>query len=61
MAQARTIFLVSHALGSVVELCNDAIWLQKGQLVDRGEPQEIVNAYTDSLKVKRDNVSMEDL
>jgi teichoic acid transport system ATP-binding protein len=61
MAQARTIFLVSHALGSVVELCNDAIWLQKGRLVGRGQPQEIVDAYTDSLKVKRDNVSMEDL
>ena len=61
MAQARTIFLVSHALGSVVDLCNDAIWLQKGQLVARGEPQEIVDAYTDSVKVKRDSISMEDL
>jgi teichoic acid transport system ATP-binding protein len=61
MAQARTIFLVSHALGSVVDLCNDAMWLQRGQLVARGEPQEIVDAYTDSLKVKRDAISMEDL
>jgi ABC-type polysaccharide/polyol phosphate transport system ATPase subunit len=61
MAQARTIFLVSHALGSVVDLCNDAIWLQKGQIVRRGEPKEIVDAYTDSLKVKRDAISMEDV
>jgi ABC-type polysaccharide/polyol phosphate transport system ATPase subunit len=61
MAQARTIFLVSHALGSVVDLCNDAIWLQKGQLIARGDPQEIVDAYTDSVKVKRDSISMEDL
>jgi teichoic acid transport system ATP-binding protein len=60
MAQARTIFLVSHALGSVVDLCNDAIWLQKGQLIARGEPQEIVDAYTDSMNVKRDAISMED-
>jgi teichoic acid transport system ATP-binding protein len=61
MAQARTIFLVSHALGSVVDLCNDAIWLQKGELVARGEPQDIVDAYTDSLNVKRDAISMEDM
>jgi teichoic acid transport system ATP-binding protein len=61
MAQARTIFLVSHALGSVVDLCNDAIWLRRGELVARGQPQEIVDAYTDSLKVKRDAISMEDL
>jgi teichoic acid transport system ATP-binding protein len=61
MAQARTIFLVSHALGSVVDLCNDAIWLQRGELIARGQPQEIVDAYTDSLKVERDAISMEDL
>jgi teichoic acid transport system ATP-binding protein len=61
MAQARTIFLVSHALGSVVDLCNDAMWLQRGELIARGEPQEIVDAYTDSFKVKRDAISMEDL
>jgi ABC-type polysaccharide/polyol phosphate transport system ATPase subunit len=61
MAQASTIFLVSHALGSVVDLCNDAIWLQRGELIRRGTPQEIVDAYTDSLKVKRDAISMEDL
>jgi teichoic acid transport system ATP-binding protein len=60
MAQARTIFLVSHALGSVVDLCNDAIWLQKGQLIARGKPQEIVDAYSDSLNVKQDAISMED-
>jgi ABC-type polysaccharide/polyol phosphate transport system ATPase subunit len=61
MAQARTIFLVSHALGSDGDLCNDAIWLQKGELVARGTPKEIVDGYTDSLKVKRDAISMEDL
>ncbi|MGZ4603393.1 MAG: ABC transporter ATP-binding protein [Kineosporiaceae bacterium] len=61
MAQARTIFLVSHALGSVVDLCNDAIWLRRGQLVARGTPQEIVDGYTESLEVKRDAISMEDL
>ncbi|MBA3906576.1 MAG: ABC transporter ATP-binding protein [Pseudonocardiales bacterium] len=60
MAQARTIFLVSHALGSVIDLCNDAIWLQKGQLIARGKPQEIVDAYSDSLNVKQDAISMED-
>jgi ABC-type polysaccharide/polyol phosphate transport system ATPase subunit len=61
MAQARTIFLVSHALGSVVDLCNDAIWLRRGELIRRGTPQEIVDAYTESLHVKRDSISMEDL
>jgi teichoic acid transport system ATP-binding protein len=61
MGQARTIFLVSHALGSVVDLCNDAIFLQEGRLVARGGPQEIVDMYTDSLDVKQDALPMEEL
>src|ERR687883_1025693 len=61
MAQARTIFLVSHALGSVVDLCNDALFLQEGQLIARGKPQEIVDRYTESLDVKQDHLAMEEL
>jgi ABC-type polysaccharide/polyol phosphate transport system ATPase subunit len=61
MAEARTIFLVSHALGSIVDLCNDAIFLQEGRVVARGTPQDIVDAYTKSLDVKQDHLSMEEL
>jgi ABC-type polysaccharide/polyol phosphate transport system ATPase subunit len=61
MAEARTIFLVSHALGSIVELCNDAIFMQEGRVVARGTPQAIVDAYTKSLNVKQDHLSMEEL
>jgi ABC-type polysaccharide/polyol phosphate transport system ATPase subunit len=61
MGQARTIFLVSHALGSVVDLCNDAIFLQEGKIVARGEPQHIVDMYTESVDVKQDHLSMEEL
>ena len=61
MGQARTIFLVSHALGSVVDLCNDAIFLQEGKIVARGEPQRIVDMYTESVDVKQDHLSMEEL
>ena len=30
--QARTIVLVSHALGSIEELCDVAVWMHKGEL-----------------------------
>jgi len=61
MGQARTIFLVSHALGSVIDLCNDAMFLQDGKLVARGAPQKIVDLYTESVDVKQDHLSMEEL
>jgi lipopolysaccharide transport system ATP-binding protein/teichoic acid transport system ATP-binding protein len=61
VGQARTIFLVSHALGTVTEMCNDAIWMNKGELIHRGDPQEVVDAYTKFLKVGDLRAVLEDL
>jgi lipopolysaccharide transport system ATP-binding protein/teichoic acid transport system ATP-binding protein len=61
MTSARAMFLVSHALGSVRELCNDAIWLHKGQLMLRGEPNEVIAAYTKFLEVGEEAFTLEDL
>ncbi len=58
---ARALFLVTHALASVRELCNDAIWMHKGRLMLRGEPKEVVAAYTKFLAVGEDAFSLEDL
>ena len=54
-------FLVSHALGSVKELCNKAIWIDKGRLMMEGEPDAVIKAYTKFLEVGEDAFSLEDL
>ena len=59
--QDRTILLVSHALGSITELCDEAIWMHKGELQMRGEPGDVIDAYTDFLDVGQDAVTMEDV
>jgi ABC-type polysaccharide/polyol phosphate transport system ATPase subunit len=51
--QARTLFLVSHGMASIKELCNEVVWLDKGTLKMRGEPEEVIAAYTTFMKVKR--------
>ena len=58
---ARAMFLVSHGLGSIKEMCNEAIWLDRGKLMMRGEPAKVVNAYMKFVKVKRSAAAMEDL
>jgi teichoic acid transport system ATP-binding protein len=58
---ARAMFLVSHGLGSIKEMCNEAIWLDKGSLMMRGEPTEVVDQYMDFLKVKRSATTTEDI
>jgi ABC-type polysaccharide/polyol phosphate transport system ATPase subunit len=60
-AEARTIFLVSHGLSTITELCSDAMWLHQGNLVRRGEPAAVVNAYKRFLKVGDDAFTDEDV
>ncbi len=61
VGQARTLFLVSHALGSIKELCNDAIWMHKGRLQLRDDPVKVVAAYTRFLEVGEDAFTLEDV
>ena len=60
----RTILLVSHALGSIEKLCDEAIWMDKGRMRMWDEPHAVVEAYTDFLGVRdaeEDPVTMEDI
>ncbi len=61
MGQARTLLLVSHALSTIKDMCNDAIWLDHGNLMRRGDPTEIVDAYLRFLEVGPEASAMEDL
>ncbi len=42
----RTIVLVSHATGQVEQLCEEALWLERGDVKMIGPAVEVVNAYT---------------
>jgi lipopolysaccharide transport system ATP-binding protein len=43
--QGRTILYVSHNLPSVINLCNRALHLQSGKVVDIGPSSKVVNTY----------------
>lgn len=60
-SNAGTMLLVSHALGTVKDMCSEAIWLHKGQLIQRGHPDDIVAAYTKFLEVGEDAIVLEDM
>ena len=61
MQSSRAMFLVSHALSSVKELCNDAIWLHKGKLMMHGPPEKLIDAYTEFLQIGEESYTLEDL
>jgi lipopolysaccharide transport system ATP-binding protein len=44
-AQGRTILFVSHNLGAIERLCQMAIHIEKGQVVQWGKPSDVIAAY----------------
>ena len=45
----KTVIIVSHSMGSVVNMCDHAVWFQHGQKMADGDPREVVEAYTGSI------------
>ena len=44
-----TLLFVSHSVDHVKNLCNKAIWLEKGKLIMQGPVDEVCDAYTKSI------------
>jgi ABC-type polysaccharide/polyol phosphate transport system ATPase subunit len=57
----RTVVLVSHALGTIQDLADHAIWMHQGELRMWDEPDAVVSAYTEFLEVEQNAVTLEDV
>jgi hypothetical protein len=43
--RGKTIVIVTHSLGLVEKMCDEALWLRKGKVADHGDPKRVVDAY----------------
>jgi ABC-type Na+ transport system ATPase subunit NatA len=43
--RGKTILLVTHSLGLVERFCDEALWLDGGQMKAMGDPKRVVGAY----------------
>ena len=59
--ESRTILIVSHALGSIRELCDQAIWLEKGAMEMWDHPDAVVDAYTSFHGIQEGELDKEDI
>jgi len=57
----RALILVSHALGTIEEICNEVLWLDKGKVMMRGKPDVVIAAYREFLNVGKSAASNEDV
>jgi lipopolysaccharide transport system ATP-binding protein len=44
-ASGGTIVLVSHDPSAILSLCDEAIWLEHGQIAQQGHPDEVIRHY----------------
>lgn len=57
----RALILVSHALATIEDLCNEVIWLNKGKLMARGKPADVIAEYQKFMNVGKSASSDEDV
>jgi lipopolysaccharide transport system ATP-binding protein len=53
-SEGVTIVMVSHAMGTVANMCDRAIWLDHGRMMRDGAAPEVVEAYLDSVNAAED-------
>ncbi|MHA7271805.1 ABC transporter ATP-binding protein [Arthrobacter sp. TMT4-20] len=50
LGKAGCVFLVSHSVGTIKEMCSRVIWMDEGELVMDGSPAEVIKWYTTFIK-----------
>jgi len=57
----RALILVSHALATIEDICNEVVWLDRGKLMARGKPAEVIAAYREFVDARKSASSDEDV
>lgn len=47
----RTVIIVSHSLGTIRELCDEVLWLEKGEVIMKGSAEEVIPKYEEFMSV----------
>jgi lipopolysaccharide transport system ATP-binding protein len=56
----RTVLFVSHNMQAINQLCDRAIWLEGGEILEEGDPSEVVTHYLHSAYGSGSRISWRD-
>ena len=45
----RTVIIVSHSLDTILDLCDEVLWLNDGEVIEIGKPDEVVPRYQEFM------------
>jgi len=51
----KTIILVTHSLGLVEKMADEALWIDKSEVQLRGDPKKVVDAYLARVSLHEEN------
>jgi lipopolysaccharide transport system ATP-binding protein len=51
--ETGTVLFVSHDTASIKSLCNFAVWLDEGRLIQSGDPELVCNSYMESVHTNK--------
>jgi lipopolysaccharide transport system ATP-binding protein len=54
----RTVLFVSHNMTAIQRLCQTCMWLNKGQMVQYGNPEEVIRAYQTTVSTRVASVTL---
>ena len=58
MESGTTVILVSHSMHQIREICDKAIWIDKGKVREIGEVNEVCDNYIkDSEKASKEQIA----
>lgn len=57
--ETGTVLFVSHDTGAILNLCNRAIWLDKGRMAMSGSPKAVVESYMKAIYEHQQGASVE--
>ena len=52
--RGKTILLVTHSLGLVERFCDEALWLDAGEMKAMGDPKRVVGAYITDVELQEE-------
>ena len=57
----RALILVSHAMATIEDVCNEVAWLHQGKLMARGNPAEVIKQYREFTNAGKSAAANEDV
>ena len=60
VGRSRTIVIVSHGIGAIREMCDECIWMDKGEIVRSGNPDEVTAEYLEFQGVAPEKTTASD-